>query len=64
VPRPAQDSGFLFNGLLELNLMRQDLAAQDNDTLALLAWQAPRRLFPLATAWPQLGEAAVTEVVR
>jgi len=47
-----------------LNLMRQDLASQDNDNLAQLARHAPKRLFPLATTWPQLGEAAVAEVVR
>lgn len=47
-----------------LNLMRQDLSPQDNDTLAKLARQAPKRLFPLATTWPQLGEGAILEVVR
>src|SRR5437868_7743400 len=47
-----------------LSLMRQDLAAQDNDNLAKIAAQAPQRLFPLATTWPQLGEAALLEAVR
>lgn len=47
-----------------LNLLRQDLSPQDNDTLANLARKAPTRLLPLATTWPQLGDIAITEVER
>jgi len=47
-----------------LNLLRQDLSAQDNDNLAGLARRSPTRLLPLATTWPQLGQAAVKEMAR
>jgi len=38
--------------------------ALDNDRLAELARKSPRRLVPLGSAWPQLGERAVQEARR
>jgi uncharacterized protein len=48
----------------QMNMVRQDLSSQDNDTLAKMGRQFPKRILPLATTWPQLGDVAVNEVVR
>lgn len=45
-------------------IVRPDLCAEDNDRVARLAARFPKRLAPVASAWPQLGKAGVAEARR
>lgn len=55
------DQAFTFG---HYNLIRSDLCPADNDRLARLREQAPGRILPFGTAWPQMGAAAVAEARR
>jgi len=50
--------------MVHAGILRQDLCASDNETVARLASRAPERLVPIGTAWPQMGAAALEEVRR
>ena len=52
---------FLFG---HANLTRSDLCKEDNDNLVRVASRYSDRLFPVASAWPQMGEDGVAEVRR
>lgn len=59
--RHGVDKAFLFG---HGNIVRADLCKQDNTNLARIASKFPSRLFPVGSAWPQMGEEAVAEVHR
>lgn len=59
--RYGVDKAFLLG---HYNLHRCDKAREDNDRLAGLRAQAPGRLIPFGSVWPQTGKAAVAEAER
>ena len=45
-------------------LVRTDYCEADNDNVAAVARNAPNRILPFATVWPQMKKSALDEIVR